>query len=110
MSKSTGSDLGTIWLTDTPDTIKAKVARAQTDSIRQLAYDPASRPGVSNLMQIFAAAKVSCKKDLLPVIFKQTVCSINPNVLFFLLVGYARAGGCGKVGKLVKSGTKSCSY
>ncbi|VDM17976.1 unnamed protein product [Hydatigera taeniaeformis] len=57
MSKSLGPEFGTIWLTDSPDTIRSKVTRAQTDSIRHLAYDPVDRPGVANLMQIFAAAK-----------------------------------------------------
>lgn len=59
MSKSMGHEAGTIWLTDTPDSVRIKVARAQTDSIRQVSYDPVARPGVSNLIQIFAAAKVS---------------------------------------------------
>lgn len=54
-----GPDSGTIWLTDSPDTIRSKMTRAQTDSIRQLSYDPVTRPGVANLMQIFAATKVS---------------------------------------------------
>ncbi|VDK32954.1 unnamed protein product [Taenia asiatica] len=57
MSKSMGPDSGTIWLTDPPDTIRSKVVHAQTDSVRQLTYDPVTRPGVANLMQIFAAAK-----------------------------------------------------
>ncbi|KAL5112638.1 Tryptophan--tRNA ligase mitochondrial [Taenia crassiceps] len=57
MSKSMGPDSGTIWLTDPPDTIRSKVMRAQTDSIRQLTYDPVTRPGVANLMHIFAAAE-----------------------------------------------------
>ncbi|KAL5966620.1 Tryptophan--tRNA ligase mitochondrial [Taenia solium] len=57
MSKSLGPDSGTIWLTDPPDTIRSKVVHAQTDSVRQLTYDPVTRPGVANLMQIFAAAK-----------------------------------------------------
>ncbi|CDS40033.1 tryptophanyl tRNA synthetase [Echinococcus multilocularis] len=57
MSKSVGPDSGVIWLTDPLDTVQSKVTRAQTDSIRQLTYDPVTRPGVANLMQIFAAAK-----------------------------------------------------
>ncbi|KAM7539701.1 hypothetical protein Aperf_G00000031810 [Anoplocephala perfoliata] len=57
MSKSIGSEAGTIWLTDSPDVIRLKVSRAQTDSTRELSYDPVLRPGVANLMQIYAAAK-----------------------------------------------------
>lgn len=58
MSKSFGPEAGTIWLTDSPDVIRLKVLRAQTDSTRELSYDPVMRPGVANLMQIYAAAKV----------------------------------------------------
>ncbi|VDD82041.1 unnamed protein product [Mesocestoides corti] len=57
MSKSFGPEAGTVWLTDPPDVIKTKVERAQTDSIRELTYDPEYRPGVANLIHIFAAAK-----------------------------------------------------
>ncbi len=58
MSKSLGPEAGTIWLTDPADTIRTKVGRAQTDSIRELSYDPEARPGVANLFQIFSALKV----------------------------------------------------
>ncbi|KAM3185635.1 hypothetical protein ACTXT7_005970 [Hymenolepis weldensis] len=45
MSKSIGPESGTIFLMDTPDEIRLKVSRAQTDSKRELSYDPLSRPG-----------------------------------------------------------------
>lgn len=60
MSKSIGPEAGTIWLNDSPDEIMLKVSRAQTDSIRKLTYDPENRPGVANLISIYAALKVSC--------------------------------------------------
>nr|CDS26148.1 tryptophanyl tRNA synthetase [Hymenolepis microstoma] len=56
MSKSVGPETGTIWLTDSPDEIRLKVSRAKTDSSRELSYDPISRPGIANLMQIYAAS------------------------------------------------------
>ncbi|CAL8070960.1 unnamed protein product [Calicophoron daubneyi] len=57
MSKSDGLEAGIIYVTDDPDTIRQKVKRAQTDSIRSITYDPEERPGVSNLLRILAAVE-----------------------------------------------------
>jgi len=54
MSKSDPSDQSRINLTDSPDVVKSKLARAQTDSIRGITYDPVNRPGVANLLSIQA--------------------------------------------------------
>ena len=54
MSKS-GEDTGRINLTDTPDVIRKKIRRSVTDSINAVTYDPVSRPGISNLVETFAA-------------------------------------------------------
>jgi len=54
MSKSEDSS-GTILLTDELSAIKKKIMRAVTDSEPELAYDPINRPGVSNLITIYAA-------------------------------------------------------
>ncbi|MCA1839352.1 MAG: tryptophan--tRNA ligase [Actinomycetota bacterium] len=43
-----------IWMNDTPDAVKAKVARAVTDSGREVTYG-ADKPAVSNLLDIFSA-------------------------------------------------------
>jgi tryptophanyl-tRNA synthetase len=55
MSKSSGSDLGTVFLLDPPDAIRRKVQRAVTDSADVVGYAPATRPGVANLLEILAA-------------------------------------------------------
>ncbi len=55
MSKSLSSPLGTILLTDGPDEITRKVRRAVTDAGSDVAYDPEKRPGVANLLELFAA-------------------------------------------------------
>ncbi|KAH9583957.1 hypothetical protein MS3_00008208, partial [Schistosoma haematobium] len=55
MSKSDTSELGIIYLTDTPDNIYKKIRRAETDSIRKITYDIENRPGVSNLLRILSA-------------------------------------------------------
>jgi tryptophanyl-tRNA synthetase len=59
MSKSApDAAVGVIRMLDRPDVIKRKVARAVTDSDGEVRYDPANKPGVSNLLDILAAATV----------------------------------------------------
>ena len=56
MSKSAPDDaLGVVRILDTPDVIALKIRRAVTDSDNVVAYDPAGKPGVSNLLDILAA-------------------------------------------------------
>jgi len=58
MSKSIDNDAGVIRLTDTPDVIRRKVARAVTDSDTgpdAVRVDREGKPGVSNLLDILAA-------------------------------------------------------
>lgn len=52
MSKS--SPKGCLFLTDSPATITAKIKRATTDSESTIGYDTKNRPGISNLVTIFA--------------------------------------------------------
>ncbi|POR38464.1 Tryptophan--tRNA ligase, mitochondrial [Tolypocladium paradoxum] len=54
MSKSHKNDRSRILITDTPDEIRAKVASALTDSLPGISYDLATRPGVSNLLDILS--------------------------------------------------------
>jgi tryptophanyl-tRNA synthetase len=46
---------GVIRMLDEPDVIRRKIARAVTDSDSEVRYDPAGKPGVSNLVDIIAA-------------------------------------------------------
>lgn len=55
MSKTAASDAGLVQLLDDPDTIARKFKRAVTDSDGEVRYDPAAKPGVSNLLDILAA-------------------------------------------------------
>lgn len=55
MSKTASCADGAILLSDDADTISRKIKRATTDSGRDIVYDPANRPGVSNLLAIQAA-------------------------------------------------------
>lgn len=56
MSKSTDSDAGCVFLLDDPKTIEKKFKRAVTDSESEVRYSVTEKPGVSNLLDILAAA------------------------------------------------------
>ena len=56
MSKSSDSDAGCVFLLDDPKAIEKKFKRAVTDSDAEVRYDVAAKPGVSNLLDILAAA------------------------------------------------------
>ncbi len=56
MSKSAISPQGTIDLLDSPDELARKVKRAVTDTEGVVRYDPAAKPGVSNLLDLLSAA------------------------------------------------------
>jgi tryptophanyl-tRNA synthetase len=57
MSKSDPSDYSRLNLVDAPELIRAKIAKATTDGIRGISYDPEQRPGMSNLVSIYAAMR-----------------------------------------------------
>jgi len=54
MSKSDESEKSRIFLTDSPDAIREKCKAAVTDSGKEIAYDPANKPAISNLLVIFS--------------------------------------------------------
>lgn len=56
MSKSDKDPGGCIYLMQKPEEIMRSFKRAVTDSETCVRYDPASKPGVSNLMQIYSVA------------------------------------------------------
>jgi len=56
MSKSVNSPLGTILLLDPPAEIERKVKKAVTDTDGEVRYDPAAKPGLSNLIELLAVA------------------------------------------------------
>ena len=51
MSKSENDYLA---LLDSPEVIKKKIGQAETDSENEIYYDPAKKPGISNLLTIYA--------------------------------------------------------
>jgi tryptophanyl-tRNA synthetase len=56
MSKSEASEYHAVYLLDTPDVIKRKIMRAQTDSSREIRFsDDPEKAGVNNLLTIYQA-------------------------------------------------------
>jgi tryptophanyl-tRNA synthetase len=55
MSKSAASEAGLVKLMDDPAVTAKKFRSAVTDTGREVRYDPAKKPGISNLLDIFAA-------------------------------------------------------
>jgi tryptophanyl-tRNA synthetase len=56
MSKSIDSPQGTVLVLDDPKVIEKKIKRAVTDTETEVRFDPAAKPGVSNLLSILSAA------------------------------------------------------
>jgi tryptophanyl-tRNA synthetase len=56
MSTTISSEQGAVYIADPPDVIRKKFKSAVTDSEREIRYDPATKPGVSNLLEIMSVA------------------------------------------------------
>jgi tryptophanyl-tRNA synthetase len=54
MSKSLASPMGLIYLNDSPEQIDRKIKRAVTDTDDEVRVDWEKKPGVSNLLEMFA--------------------------------------------------------
>ncbi|MBJ7433983.1 MAG: tryptophan--tRNA ligase, partial [Microbacteriaceae bacterium] len=54
MSKSGESPQGIVWLLDEPNVTAKKIKSAVTDADRDIGFDPAGKPGVSNLLGILS--------------------------------------------------------
>jgi tryptophanyl-tRNA synthetase len=64
MSKSSDSQAGVVDLLDDPDAITKKVKRAVTDTGSQVRFDPADKPGISNLLTIMSVLTERTIADL----------------------------------------------
>lgn len=62
MSKSMPE--GCLFLDDSPEVIKSKIARAVTDSGSEIVYDPEKKPGLANLLEIYAALSEREPKEI----------------------------------------------
>jgi len=64
MSKSAASVAGLVNLLDDPAVTRKKIMSAVTDTDRDIRFDPTAKPGVSNLLSIFAAVTGDSVTDL----------------------------------------------
>src|SRR4249920_9317 len=55
MSTTGGTEQGTVYILDEPDTIRRKFKTAVTDSGREIVHSP-DKPGVSNLIEVMSVA------------------------------------------------------
>lgn len=56
MSKSGDSPQGIVWLLDEPQVVTKKIKQAVTDTETEVRFDPVNKPGVSNLLTLYALA------------------------------------------------------
>ena len=83
MSKSE-SDKGTIYLLDPIEISKKKIMKALTDSENKFSYAPATKPGLSNLINIYAALADITVDDVVNLfkdtenygVFKRALCEL----------------------------------
>jgi tryptophanyl-tRNA synthetase len=64
MSKSRGTESGTVLMLDPPDTIRKKVKTAVTDSGTDVRYDPGEKPGISNLIELMTVVTGESIQDV----------------------------------------------
>jgi len=64
MSKSASSQNGLVELLEEPSRIAKKIKSAVTDTGREIVFDPANKPGVSNLLTIYSALTGRTTDDL----------------------------------------------
>jgi tryptophanyl-tRNA synthetase len=64
MSKSSESQAGVVDILDPPEVIAKKIKRAVTDTGTEVTFDPAAKPGVSNLLTIAATLSDRTIEDL----------------------------------------------
>ncbi|MGW6526507.1 tryptophan--tRNA ligase [Streptomyces venezuelae] len=57
MGKSHEAGAGIVYLLDEPEVVRKKIMRAVTDSGSEIVFDPESKPGVSNLLEILASCQ-----------------------------------------------------
>lgn len=71
MSKSDSNKNSTIFLLDDEATILNKIKKATTDAGTEIKHDPQNKPGISNLMEIYASF-AGCSLDDTQQLFKHT--------------------------------------
>lgn len=116
MSKSE-SDKGTIYLLDDLNVSRKKIMSAVTDLGRDIKYDPANKPGISNLLTIASCLSGKSISTLEKECegmgygdFKKVVADIVCNELSSLQTKVASIQASGIIEKVLEEGAMKASY
>ena len=116
MSKS--DPKGDIFLKDDLNVVRKKIMSAVTDLGSDIYYDPENKPGISNLIQIYASLKDISIEETENIFkdchkygeFKKAVADIVVDVLAPFQEKYKEVLASGKIDEILDEGAKRASY
>ena len=116
MSKS--DPKGDIFLKDDLNVARKKIMSAVTDLGSDIYYDPENKPGISNLIQIYASLKDISIEETENIFkdchkygeFKKTVADVVVDVLAPFQEKYKEVLASGKIDEILDEGAKRASY
>ena len=116
MSKS--DPKGDIFLKDDLNVVRKKIMSAVTDLGNDIYYDPENKPGISNLIQIYASLKDISIEETENIFkdchkygeFKKAVADVVVDVLAPFQEKYKEVLASGKIDEILDSGAKRASY
>ena len=116
MSKS--DPKGDIFLKDDLNVVRKKIMSAVTDLGNDIYYDPENKPGISNLIQIYASLKDISIEETENIFkdchkygeFKKAVADVVVDVLAPFQEKYKEVLASGKIDEILDEGAKRASY
>ena len=116
MSKS--DPKGDIFLKDDLNVVRKKIMSAVTDLGSDIYYDPKNKPGISNLIQIYASLKDISIEETENIFkdchkygeFKKAVADVVVDVLAPFQEKYKEVLASGKIDEILDEGAKRASY
>ena len=116
MSKS--DPKGDIFLKDDLNVVRKKIMSAVTDLGSDIYYDPKNKPGISNLIQIYASWKDISIEETEEIFkdchkygeFKKAVADVVVDVLAPFQEKYKEVLASGKIDEILDEGAKRASY
>ncbi|MDY3994164.1 MAG: tryptophan--tRNA ligase [Candidatus Onthovivens sp.] len=116
MSKS--DPKGDIFLKDDLNVVRKKIMSAVTDLGSDINYDPENKPGISNLIQIYASLKDISIEETENIFkdchkygeFKKAVADVVVDVLAPFQEKYKEVLASGKIDEILDEGAKRASY
>ena len=116
MSKS--DPKGDIFLKDNLNVVRKKIMSAVTDLGSDIYYDPENKPGISNLIQIYASLKDISIEETENIFkdchkygeFKKAVADVVVDVLAPFQEKYKEVLASGKIDEILDEGAKRASY